>query len=268
MIKMKTTIKNILLSLPLIWVTACSDYDEKSPIPKFDEGVSLTVIPSPWTARPRLSLSDPAAGITLSMSSHNSQAIAALDIYVSYLSTANVPAAAGTGTYANFVAPVSTTGMLLPQFPDSGTSPVTISYSRYDVLINGKTTASPPVTFAPLPKTLLRTLTGSEIFSDQTFTLTELATATGITLPATVSATIANQPAFLLTFVATKTDGGVFSYLNSGPGINSNPATGEVQTRTWIDTSVTPNVPKSYTIIVSGVEGSPFIPGVSIRVAQ
>jgi hypothetical protein len=269
--KMKSLIKNILPLICLALVISCDSYEEKSPYPALSEGVSLRPIPTPWTARPRLSLASPGTGITISMFSYNADDLAKVEIYASYLPTTNVPAAAGSGSYANFVAPVGTAGMLLPQFPDSGTAPVTISYARYDVLINGKTAAG--VAFTPaLPRTLLKTLNGSsEISANQSFTLTELAAATGTTLPASSSATIASQPAFLLTFIVTKTDGTVFSYVNSGPGVNTNPATGKLIAHTWEDPATANNVPKpapkTYNVIVNGDEGSPFLPGVAIRIA-
>jgi hypothetical protein len=269
---MKSLIYKSLLSVAmLIIVISCNDYDEKTPYPKFGEGVSLRPIPTPWTARPRLSLASPGTGITISMFSDNANDLAKVEIFASYLPATNVSAVASgstAATYANFIAPVTTAGMLLPQFPDSGTAPVTISYARYDNLLNGKTATGVTIPGPVLPKALLKTLNGtSEISANQSFTLTELATATGIILPASSSATIDNQPAFLLTFVVTKTDGSVFSYINSGPGINTNPATGKVVAHMFKDVSVTPAVVRNYNVIVNGDEGSPFLPGVAIRVA-
>jgi hypothetical protein len=272
---MKSQIRNILTLACLTLVISCAEYEEKAPYPILERGASLRPIPTPWTSRPRLSLASPGTAITISMFSYNPEDLAKVEIYASYLSTTAVPAAAGSGSYANFIAPVGTGGMLLPQFPDSGTAPVTISYARYDVLVNGKTVATattPSVSFTPLPRTLLKTLNGSsEISANQSFTLTELATATGTTLPVSSSTTIASQPAFLLTFVVTKTDGSVFSYVNSGPGINSNPATGKVIAHTWEDPATVNVVPKPaakvYNVIVNGDEGSPFLPGLAIRVA-
>jgi hypothetical protein len=268
---MKSLIFKNLLSVVLIAsVMSCGDYDEKSPYPSFEQGVSLRPIPSPWTARPRLSLASPSTSMTLSMFSYNPDELSQVDVYVSYLNNTVPPAASGAGsaTYANWVAPVTTAGMLLtispdpiinvPIIPDSGTAPVTISYSRFDQLIKGVNTTT-GATYASIPKVLLKSLTGSQVTSNISFTLAELAAATGTTLPGSVSGVQANQPAFLLTFDVTKTDGGKFSYVNSGPGINSNPATGKVVPHTYNG--------RTYNLIVNGDEGSPFLPGISIRIA-
>lgn len=242
-------------------LVSISCYDEsKLPYPAFTDGVSLRALPNPWTSRPSMSLASPATPITLNFSSYNAADLAKVDIYVMYLNNATIAGVTGTATVANWVAPVGTGGFIA-QVPASGTAPVTISYARFDQLVKGVTTTTPPVTFTPVTRALLRTLSGAEIIGDKTFTLTELAAAAGVTLPGTVSATIANQPAFMLQFEVTKKDNSVFSYVNSGPGINANPATGRVATRVFNPGNLT------YNIILSGEEGSPFIPGVSIRVA-
>jgi hypothetical protein len=267
---MKILFKSIVFLTAAFLSASCYD-ESKLPFPEFIEGASLRALPSPWTARPAFSLANPSAPYVLNLSSYNETSLSKVDIFVSYLPNTAVPAAAGTGTYANFVAPVGTAGWI-PEVPASGSAPITISYSRYDGLIKGQN-ASTGATFTPLPKTLFRTLSG-QIVGDLSFTLSELATAAGVTLPATVppsttTTNLGNQPAFILIFEVTMNDGAVYSYINSGPGVTANPATGRVAARgfTGTDISGAPVTNKPYSIILSGAEGSPFLPGISIRIA-
>lgn len=264
---------NITLSVfAILLMSSCYD-DSKMPFPKFADGVNYRALPSPWTARPQMKLSAPNEQYTLNISSLNAGLISKVDVYVSYLpgSGTALPAALGSSaTYANFLAPVGTAGWI-PEVKASGSAPVSISYSRYDQLINGRTSTG--VAFTAMPRTLFRTLTGGQITGNFTFTLAELATATNTTLPGSVanSNTAANvvlQPAFIFVFEVTTTDGRVFNYLNSGPGVTANPATGRVAARAFTgnDISGSPVTNKAYSIILSGEEGSPFIPGVSIRI--
>ncbi|MFM7852514.1 MAG: hypothetical protein ACKO96_11520 [Flammeovirgaceae bacterium] len=242
-------------------VTSCYD-DSKSPYPDFSNGVSLRALPNPWTSRPIVSVSDPnRSSITFNFSSYNSDELSQVDIYVMYLPNSTIAGVTGTATVANWVAPVGTAGAI-PQVPESGSTPITISYARFDQLLKGRTSTTPPVSFTPRARFLLRSLTGSSIVSSQSFTLAELVTATGVVLPSPIATTTTSQPAFMLQFEVTKKDNSVFSYSNSGPGITANPATGRVANRTF--NAGNASVP--YTIILSGEEGSPFIPGVSIRV--
>lgn len=261
----------VLIMITALTAVSCYD-DSQLPYPKFAEGVSLRVLPSPWTAKPTFSLANSSNPFTLSISSLTANDLSKVDVYVSYLPNTPVPAAAGTGNFNQFVAPVGTVNWI-PEVPGSGNAPVTISYARYDQLIKGRNASG--VTFTPMPRVLFRTLESSQIVGDFKFSLAELATATGITLPvsvpaATSTANLTAQPAFLLIFEVTKKDGSVYSYSNSGPGINANPATGRVATRGYTGPNITGNgqlINQRYDIVLSGEEGSPFIPGVSIRIA-
>jgi hypothetical protein len=257
---MKTLNRILFTFLILSGTVSCYD-DSKLPYPKFEEGVSYRPLPSPWTSRPRFSAATPNADFVLNISSYNASSIEKVDVFVSYLPNTPVPATlASTLTYSNYLAPVSTAGAI-SEVPDSGTSPVTINYARYEVLKNGATTTNPPVLFTRLPRFLLTTLSGESAVGELKFNLSQLISLTSAVLPITISTVTANQPAFILIFEVTKKDGNVFTYLNSGPGITANPPTGRVATRTFNPGN------KTYNIILSGEEGSPFVPGVSIRVA-
>jgi|GEM_PF-2734646 len=268
---MKIKYRLILIMITAIVAVSCYDASEL-PFPEFAEGVNFRALPSPWTAKPTFSLANPAQPFVLSVSSLNAASLSKVDVYVSYLPNTAVPAAAGTGNFNQFLAPVGIVNWI-PEIAGSGNSPVTIAYSRYDQLINGRNAAG--VTFPAMPRVLFRTLNESQIVGNMSFTLTELATAAGIALPGSVPASttgpnLTAQPAFLLIFEVTKKDGSVFSYLNSNPGVNATPATGRVQTRGFSGTDIVTALPvsnKRYDIILSGEEGSPFIPGVSIRIA-
>jgi hypothetical protein len=214
-----------------------------------------------------LSLASPGTPIVFKMSSFNESSIQNVDVFVSYLPATVPPAAAGAGTatFANFVAPTAGAGVI-NEVADSGNAPVTISYTRYDQLINGRNSTT-GATFTPLSRVLLRSVTSLADFS---VTLTELATAAGVTLPGASTVVMANQPAFLLTFVVTLKNGKIYSYINSGPGVTLNPANGRLVTRFFTGNDAVSGLPvtnRSYGFILSGEEGSPFIPGVSIRVA-
>jgi hypothetical protein len=267
---MKYIFKVTVFACVLLFSASCYD-ESKLPFPQFAEGSSFRVVPKTWSARPTFSLATPLQSFTLSLSSYNASTISQVEVYVSFLPNTAVPAAMGTGNFNQFLAPVGTAGWIA-EVPSSGTAPVTISYARYDQLINGKTTAG--VTFTALPRVLYTTLTGSQTIGDFNVSLAELATAAGITLPASVpvavsTATVVTQPAFLLTFEVTKKDGTKFTYLNSGPGVIINPPTGRVAPKTFtgLDIGGVPVVNKAYNLILSGEEGSPFVPGISIRIA-
>jgi len=249
----------------------CSSYQSKSPIPAFAAGTSLVAIPTPWTSRPFFSLSAGASSsVTYNFSSYNLGELAKVDVFVTYLDNKVLPApnAAVTGgaTVANWIAPISTANMLIQPakyLPQSGNNPIAPVFANYDKLINLAST--------PAPKVPLITFSGADIAGDKTFTLGQLMTATGKVsfTPAPVNPTPAtpnfnSQPAFMLVFEVTRKDGGLFSYVNSGPGVTNNPATGKVVLHNWTDPS---GVVQKYQVIETGTEGSPFIPGVVIRVA-
>jgi len=238
-------------------VTSCYD-ESKLPYPSFVDGVNFRALPTPWTRNPSFSLANPGNSLVFSFSSLNSSEIQRVDVYAMFLNNAPLAGVTGTTTEANWIAPVPTVGYI-PQVPASGTSPVSINYTRYNEFRNGRTAAG--FTFTAKNRVLVKTLNDVQAFGNQAFVLTDLAALLGVTLPGSVSATIGNQPAFLLQFEVTKKDGSTFSYLNSNPGVNNNPATGRVANRIFQPGSI------PYTIILSGEEGSPFIPAVSIRLA-
>jgi hypothetical protein len=248
---------------------SCFDYEDKSRFPEFIDGLNFRPLPSPWTARPRLSVANPTVPISFEISSLTLSSIASVEIYASYMPNVNMPAGvlAVNTTFANAVGAVSGT-QAIPEVPDSGRNPVTINYDRYDQLIKGVTRATattPSVTFTPVPRVLVKKLNAADVLGIHSFTLAELVAATGATLPGAISATISQQPTFLFTFEVTNKNGQVFSYRNGSPGINGNPPTGRVAVRTWVNpTSGGAN--KNYEIILSGNEGSEFVPGASVRV--
>lgn len=199
--------RKLLILFVFGWaVMACEDAD-KNPFPDFEEGASFRAVPAPFTVRPSLSLANiGSASIDYAITSYNSEDIEKVDVFVSHLTVAQ----------SNSVGPI----------PGGAATPVTINYVNYNNLITGATPA--------VRKVLLRTIT--ELSGTQTFTAAELANAYGVA----TSSILTNQ-SFILIFEVTKKDGKVFSYSNSGPGINGNPAP-------------------------SAGEGSDFIPGVIIRI--
>jgi hypothetical protein len=224
--------------------------------------VSLRALPTPYSSRPQLSQASPGTALTFNFFSYNADQIAKVEIYASYLPATTVPAPlASTATYANYVASNTPAGIsgVIPEVPGSGDLPVTVLYARYDALIKGGTA---PNTFTPMPRVLLKTLAGSEAVGNYSFTLTELATATGATIATPVSTNIANQSSFILVFEVTDVNGFVYNYLNSGPSITGGPATGRVLDKTYTLSNPT----KAYKWIMNGDEGSPFLPGTVIRV--
>jgi hypothetical protein len=255
--------------IAVVTVSAASCFDDEGKVrfPDFIEGVNFRAIPSPWTARPRLSGANPENPITFKMTSLTENSIAKVDIYVSYLPNTNMPAnvIAANTTYANAVGPIRTENAI-PEVPDSGTFPVIISYTAYNVLINGSTTTNPPVVFTPISRVLLKSLNAGSIVGDHSFTLTELVNATGAVLPANLSTLTvpSQQPVFLFTFEVTDLNGMVFSYRNGSPATNVVPPTGRVAIRTWVNPSGGAN--KVYQIILDGEQGAEFVPGASVRV--
>ena len=209
-------IKNIIFSLGLILSMISCEDKSKNPFPTFIEGANLRVIPSPFTLRPALSLASiNSSSIAFTFSSENATAIQKVDIFVTSLS----------------VAESNTVGVI----PGAAATPVTIAYG-YNI-DNTKATGYHKLLLTnPARKKPLRTLTA--INGDQQFTAADLATASGVALG---SMTL-NQ-SFILIFEVTKTDGSVYSYVNSGPGIVANPAP-------------------------TATEGSDFIPGVIIRIGS
>jgi len=277
---MKSIFKySCIVAAVAFFAAGCSSYQSKSPIPAFAAGTSLVAVPTPWTSRPFLSLSAAGSSVTYNFSSYNLDELAKVDVFVTYLD--NNPIIGVTGpaacplcatpipvppTVANWIAPISPADMLIQPgkyLPQSGSAPIAPSFVNYDKLIKLAAT--------PAPKVLLVTFTGADIKGDKTFTLAQLMSATGKTTfsPAPTNPTAANstfdtQPAFMLVFEVTRKDGGLFSYVNSGPGITLNPATGKVVLHNWTDPG---GVVRKYQVIETGTEGSPFIPGVVIRVA-
>jgi len=259
-----------IVTVAAFLAAGCSSYQSKSPIPAFSAGASLTAVPSPWTSRPFLSASAAGSSITYNFSSANLDELAKVDVFVTYLDNNTLPspnaAVTGGATVANWIAPITTGGMLIQPtkyLPQSGTAPISPSFTRYDQLVK--------LTATPAPKVLLTTFTGADIAGDKTFTLAQLMSATGKTsfspapaLPSGGTPNFNSQPAFMLVFEATRKDGGLFSYVNSGPGITLNPATGKVVPHNWTSGS---GANFAYNVIETGTEGSPFIPGVVIRVA-
>jgi hypothetical protein len=199
--------RKLFILLALGWVTlACEDPD-KNPFPDFEEGVSFRAVPAPFTVRPAFSLANiSSSSIAYATTSYNADDIEKVDIYVSHLTVAQ----------SNSVGPI----------PGGAATPVTINYVNYNNLISGATPA--------VQRVLLRSIT--EFDGTQTFTAADLAAAYGV-----ATSSILQNQSFILIFEVTKKDGKVFSYANSGPGINGNPAP-------------------------AAGEGSDFIPGVIIRI--
>lgn len=203
---MNKLLKSISIVVITLIAWSCEDAD-KNPFPDFQNGASFRAVPSPYTTRPSLSLSSIAnASVNYSVTSYNADELEKVDVYVSHLTTAQTTS----------VGPL----------PAAAATPVTVNYVNYNNLITGATPAVRRFLFKSLT-----TFEGNEVFS-----AVDLAAVTGVSLN-----TLAANQSFVLIFEATRKDGKVFSYVNSGPGINGNPAP-------------------------SAGEGADFIPGVIIRV--
>lgn len=265
---MKLNYKHILIAAALI-AGGC-DVEEQLPYPEFKEGVSFRAITNPYNSRPQFSLANPAKAVTYNFFSYNPDNVSKVDVYVSYLPTTSVPAVLGTGSHANFVIQNSPAGIagVIAQVPESGSLPPTFNYQRYGQLIAGSTLAAQnPVTFPAIPRVLLRSVAGSELLKDHSFTLNEVATALGMTLPATATSTITTQAAFFLTFDVFDLEDGKYSYLNGSPSILAGGPQGRSVAKVFVDNSTTPPTNRNYQVMLTGNEGSPFTPAVAIRLA-
>lgn len=265
---MKFNYKHIFVATALI-AGAC-DVEEKLPYPEFADGVSFRAIATPYNSRPQFSAADPGKAVTYNFFSYNPENISKADIYVSYLPTTAIPAILGTVSHANYIVqnnPAGTAG-LITQVPESGNLPPTFNYQRYGQLIAGSNLAATnPVTFTPTPRVLLRTIQGSELANNHSFTLNDVVTALGIPVPTATSTNIANQAVFFLTFEVFDLDGNKFTYLNGSPSILAGGPQGRAVIKTFVDNSTTPPTNRAYQVMLSGNEGSPFTPAASVRLA-
>jgi hypothetical protein len=264
---MKFNYKHILVATALI-AGAC-DVEEKLPYPEFADGVSFRAIPAPYISRPQFSAADPGKAVTYNFFSYNADNVSKADIFVSYLPTTAVPAALGTVSHANYIVQNNPAGIagVIAQVPESGNLPPTFNYQRYAQLIAGSNLATPAVTFPATPRVLLRTIQGSELANNHSFTLNEVVSALGIPVPTASSSNIANQAVFFLTFEVYDLEGNKYSYLNGSPSILAGGPQGRAVAKTFVDNTTTPPTNRAYQIMLTGNEGSPFTPGASIRLA-